>query len=173
MRSSCCRHSSRTAWRWPPRSVGPATFRRSTCPPRCGSLRLSPACWRGRCGVRLERGCVSALLDRFGLLRAGTAMGVIVALWHLPLFMVSNQPQSTFSFLPFLLTLMVARILIGWVYVGTGGSVLLCVLFHASGNAWSEVLPVPRPDFTAAWMAETAVLTVAAAAVVIQSRIVG
>jgi uncharacterized protein len=87
--------------------------------------------------------------------------------------MVSSQPQSTFSFLPFLLTLMAARILFGWLYVGTGGSVLLCVLFHASGNAWSEVLPVPRPDFTAAWLAETAVLTVAASALVIQLRIGG
>jgi uncharacterized protein len=111
-----------------------------------------------------------ALLDRVGLLLAGTAMGVIVALWHLPLFLVSSQPQSTFSFLPFLLTLMAARILFGWLYVGTGGSVLLCVLFHASGNFWSEVLPVPRPDFTAAWMAETAVFAIVAVAVVAQLR---
>src|SRR5687768_2888113 len=111
-----------------------------------------------------------ALRARFGLPLAGTAVGVMVALWHLPLFLVSSQPQSTFSFLPFLLTLMAARILFGWVYVGTGGSVLLCVLFHASGNAWSEVLPVPRPDFTAAWAAETAVFTIAAVAVVAQWR---
>jgi membrane protease YdiL (CAAX protease family) len=106
-----------------------------------------------------------ALLARFGLLLAGTATGVIVALWHLPLFLIPTQPQSTFSFVPFLITLMVVRILFGWVYLGAGGSVLLCVLFHASGNAWSEVLPVPRPDFTAAWMAETAVFTIAAIAV--------
>ena len=111
-----------------------------------------------------------ALLDRFGLLLAGIATGVIVALWHLPLFFISTQPQSTFSFLPFLLTLMAVRILFGWVYVGAGGSVLLCVLFHASGNAWSEVLPVPRPDFTAAWLAETAVFTIAAVAVLTQRR---
>jgi uncharacterized protein len=111
-----------------------------------------------------------ALLDRFGLLLAGTAMGVIVALWHLPLFFISTQPQSTFSFLPFLLTLMAVRILFGWVYLGAGGSVLLCVLFHASGNAWSEVLSVPRPDFTAAWLAETAVFTIAAVAVLARPR---
>ena len=110
------------------------------------------------------------LLARFGLFLAGAAMGVIVALWHLPLFFISTQPQSTFSFLPFLLTLMVVRILFGWVYIGAGGSVLLCVLFHASGNVWSEVLPVPRPDFTAAWVAETAVFTIAAVAVLAQWR---
>jgi membrane protease YdiL (CAAX protease family) len=108
-----------------------------------------------------------ALLARFGLLVAGTAMGVVVALWHLPLFFIATQPQSSFSFLPSLLTLMAVRILVGWVYVGTGGSVLLCLLFHAAGNAWSEVLPVPRPDFTGAWAAETAVFTVAAVAVLL------
>jgi uncharacterized protein len=106
-----------------------------------------------------------ALLARFGLLLAGTATGVIVALWHLPLFLIPSQPQSTFSFVPFLITLTVVRILFGWVYLGAGGSVLLCVLFHASGNAWSEVLPVPRPDFTVAWMVETAVFAIAAIAV--------
>jgi hypothetical protein len=65
---------------------------------------------------------------------------------------------------------MAVRILFGWVYLGAGGSVLLCVLFHASGNAWSEVLSVPRPDFTAAWLAETAVFTIAAVAVLARPR---
>jgi uncharacterized protein len=111
-----------------------------------------------------------ALLVRFGLLLAGAITGVIVALWHLPLFLIASQPQSNFSFLPFLITLVVVRILFGWVYIGAGGSVLLCVLFHASGNFWSEVLPVPRPDFTAAWAAETAIFTIAVVAVIAQWR---
>ena len=32
MRSSCCCRSSRTAWRSPRSSLGPVTFRHSTCP---------------------------------------------------------------------------------------------------------------------------------------------
>jgi membrane protease YdiL (CAAX protease family) len=109
-----------------------------------------------------------ALFARFGLLRAGSAMGIVVALWHLPLFLTPGQPQQNFGFLPFLLTLIPVRILFGWVYLGTGGSVLLCVLFHASGNAWSEIFSTPVPDFSRWWVAETAVFTVAAAAVLVR-----
>ena len=36
--------------------------------------------------------------------------------------------------------LIAARVVIGWVYSGSGGSVLLAILLHASGNTWAEVL---------------------------------
>jgi membrane protease YdiL (CAAX protease family) len=110
------------------------------------------------------------LQARFGFLRAGIAMGFIVALWHLPLFFTPGQPQSDFSFVPFLLTLIAVRILFGWVYNGTGGSVLLCVLLHASGNAWSEILPLAPTALDAAWLAEILVFGVAAVIVVVKLR---
>ncbi|MGH2790306.1 MAG: CPBP family intramembrane glutamic endopeptidase [Actinomycetota bacterium] len=110
------------------------------------------------------------LQARFGFLRAGIAMGFVVAFWHLPLFFTPGQPQSHFSFLPFLLTLIAVRILFGWVYNGTGGSVLLTVLLHASGNAWSEVLPLAPPSLDAAWLAEFLVFGLAAAIVVVKLR---
>jgi membrane protease YdiL (CAAX protease family) len=110
------------------------------------------------------------LQARFGFLRAGIAMGFVVALWHLPLFFTPGQPQSDFSFLPFLLTLIAVRILFGWVFNGTGGSVLLTVLLHASGNAWSEILPLAPPSLDAAWLAEVLVFGIAAAIVVVKFR---
>ena len=106
-----------------------------------------------------------ALRARFGLLRTGAAMGIVVALWHLPLFLTPGQPQRSFSFVPFLLTLILVRTIFAGLYVGSGGSVLLCVLLHASGNAWTQVLPVRVPHFSGAWLVETAVFTVAAIAV--------
>jgi membrane protease YdiL (CAAX protease family) len=81
-----------------------------------------------------------ALQARYGFLRAGVAVGCIVAVWHLPFFLTPGTTQSRSSFLVFLLTLIPARIIFGWIYNGSGGSILLTVLFHASGNAWSEVL---------------------------------
>jgi membrane protease YdiL (CAAX protease family) len=107
------------------------------------------------------------LQARFGFLRAGIVMGFVVAFWHLPLFFTPGQPQSDFSFLPFLLTLIAVRILFGWVYNGSGGSVLLTVLLHASG---SEVLPLAPPSLDAAWLAEFLVFGLAAAIVVVKLR---
>jgi membrane protease YdiL (CAAX protease family) len=80
------------------------------------------------------------LQARYGFLRAGVAVGCIVAVWHLPFFFTPGTTQSRSSFLVFLLTLIPARIIFGWIYNGSGGSILLTVLLHASGNAWSEVL---------------------------------
>jgi hypothetical protein len=101
---------------------------------------------------------------------AGLAMGFIVAFWHLPLFLTPGQPQHEFEFVPFLLTLIVIRFLFGWVYNGSGGSILLLILFHTSGNFWSEILPLGPPAVDAAWVAETLVLGVAAAIVFFMYR---
>jgi membrane protease YdiL (CAAX protease family) len=108
-----------------------------------------------------------ALQARYGFLSAGVAMGLIVAVWHLPLFLTPGSPQSRFGFAPFLLSLIPVRILFGWIYNGTHASILLCVLLHASGNAWTVILPVPAPHFTTAWAAGTAVFALAAALVLL------
>ena len=80
-----------------------------------------------------------------------------------------GQPQSNFSFVPFLLTLIPARILFGWIYNVTGGSVLLAVLLHASGNAWSEILPLGPTALETAWP-EMIVFAIAAVIVVLKHR---
>lgn len=51
-----------------------------------------------------------ALQARYGFLRAGAAMGCIVAVWHLPFFFTPGTTQSRSSFLVFLLTVVPARI---------------------------------------------------------------
>jgi membrane protease YdiL (CAAX protease family) len=106
----------------------------------------------------------------YGFVPAGFAMGFIVALWHLPLFFAPGQPQQEFEFVPFLLTLLAVRLLFGWVYNGSGGSILLMILFHAAGNAWSEIFPLGFPAFSAAWVGETVVFGVAAAIVLLRYR---
>jgi membrane protease YdiL (CAAX protease family) len=110
------------------------------------------------------------LQARYGLLRAGAAMGVIVAVWHLPFFLLPGTTQSVSSFPLFLLTLMAARIIFGWVYNGSGGSILLTVLLHASGNAWSETLGRGPATVDAPGLTETLVYSAAAAAVLLTTR---
>jgi uncharacterized protein len=109
-----------------------------------------------------------ALQARFGFLRAGVAVGVIMAVWHLPFFLLPGTKQSASSFAMFLVTLIVARVVYGWVYSGSGGSVLLVILLHASGNTWSEVLsqgPAATTASAAGWT-EIGVFTLAALAAV-------
>jgi hypothetical protein len=64
----------------------------------------------------------------------------------------------------------VVRFLFGWVYNGSGGSILLLILFHASGNFWSEILPLGPPAVDAAWVAEILVFGVVAAIVFVKYR---
>jgi uncharacterized protein len=113
-----------------------------------------------------------ALQARFGFLRAGAAVGVIIAVWHLPFFLLPGTTQNASSFLMFLVTLIVARVVLGWVYSGSGGSILLAILLHASGNTWSEVLSQAHAATTAsaaAWT-ETGVFAIAALVAVTITR---
>ena len=99
------------------------------------------------------------LQARFGFLRAGVLLGVIWGLWHLPaLFASEPSLRAHFSFIPFLLMVIPLRILLGWVYNGTGGSVFLPVLFHASFNAWNAVVLGPNVAANTGWLVQTLVL---------------
>jgi membrane protease YdiL (CAAX protease family) len=112
-----------------------------------------------------------ALQARYGLAAAGGAVGVAVALWHLPFFFAPGTTQAASSFPYFLVQLIPARILAGWVYNGGGGSVLLAILFHGFWNAWGEALgtgPMVADPFG---LTQTALLSAAAVAVMLVPRL--
>jgi uncharacterized protein len=112
-----------------------------------------------------------ALQARFGFARAGAAVGGIIAVWHLPFFLLPGTTQNAASFAMFLVTLIAARIVFGWVYSGSGGSILLAILLHASGNTWAEVLSQgPAATASAAGWTEAGVFTVAALVAVCITR---
>jgi hypothetical protein len=111
-----------------------------------------------------------ALQARSGFVRAGVAMGVAVAVWHLPFFFAPGTTQASSAFGFFLVQLIPARILFGGIYNGTGGSVLLTILFHGAWNAWGEVLG-PGPMVADAYgLTQTAILGVAAVTVLLMNR---
>lgn len=85
------------------------------------------------------------LLTRRSALFSSLLIGIIWACWHLPLFWVpgSGSGSGLVGFMWFFLQLSGWGILLGWVYINTRGSLLLCILFHAAGNTFvSSVLPV-------------------------------
>lgn len=61
-------------------------------------------------------------------------IGVIWAIWHVPLFFVIGSGQSDYAFLPYLLQALVFSLFLTGLYLKTG-SIVLTILFHASINA--------------------------------------
>jgi CAAX protease family protein len=91
--------------------------------------------WRGY--------ALPALQARYGALVSSVILGVLWALWHLPLFF---NPDTHYSNLPFVIQLAIQiplAILFTWVFNSTGGSVLMAILLHAmvnaSGRLWSAM----------------------------------
>lgn len=82
--------------------------------------------WRGFALPRLQAGH-SALV-------ASLVVGLGWLVWHLPLFAVPGSAQAALP-LPFYAVAVVAEsVVFTWLYNGTGGSVLLAVVLHASVN---------------------------------------
>jgi membrane protease YdiL (CAAX protease family) len=119
--------------------------------------------WRGYALPRLA--------TRTGLGPATLVLGVIWALWHLPLFFISASDTYRQSFVIFFLEVTALSVVIGWLYWRTGGSLLLAMLLHAAVDNTKDIVssvnPHPSAVFTldatpVAWIT-VAVLWVVAA----------
>jgi membrane protease YdiL (CAAX protease family) len=88
-----------------------------------GPLGEEPG-WRGYALPRLQTGRSA--------LAASLILGALIALWHLPLLLTSEEPVPAAAFFP---EIIAGMIVISWVYNNTQGSVLLAVLIHTSHNA--------------------------------------
>ena len=83
-----------------------------------------------------------------GLLGASIIIGVISACWHLPLFFMSQTPQSHLPFALFAVRTISLSIISTWLYNGTRRSLLFVLLFHASLNTWPNTLYVLESEGT-------------------------
>ena len=93
--------------------------------------------WRGYALPRLWH--------HFGLGGAGIVLGVIWALWHLPLFFIPGTGSDTQSFPIYLIIVTNISVALAWVYWKTGGSLLLVMLMHASVNNTTGIVPAALP----------------------------
>ncbi len=90
--------------------------------------------WRGY--------ALPALQARYSALLASLILGVLWALWHLPVFF---NPDTSYINLPFFLFLpfiVLVAVIMTWVFNSTGGSVLVAMFFHAVINSADELWKV-------------------------------
>jgi membrane protease YdiL (CAAX protease family) len=74
------------------------------------------------------------LLSRYNALAASLILGVIWALWHLPLLWTEGNGMFHQPIWLLLLDITAKSVLFTWVFLHTRGSVLLAMLFHGATN---------------------------------------
>lgn len=117
--------------------------------------------WRGYALPRLQH-----LLSP---LWANLFLGVVWACWHLPLWLIAGTAQAEMPFVLYLVKTTALSFLLGWIYNGTGGSLLLAILAHTASNVMDNyrVQLIGQPDFLLTLLVVQAVVTVVAAFVMV------
>ena len=119
--------------------------------------------WRGFALPRMAK--------RFGLGGAGVLLGVVWALWHLPLFLLPGTDTTGQSFPVFLISVTALSVAMAWLFGNTGGRLLPVMLMHAAINNTKDIVPsavpgasrafTPSPSLIA-WLSATVLWTGAA-----------
>ncbi|HET9741828.1 MAG TPA: CPBP family intramembrane glutamic endopeptidase [Terriglobales bacterium] len=89
--------------------------------------------WRGYALPRIA--------TRIGYARASLVIGVIWALWHLPLFFLQGADKYGQSFPVWSLGVTALSVAITWLYAHTNGSLLLTMLMHSAVNQTLGIVP--------------------------------
>ena len=106
--------------------------------------------WRGFLLQRVQPLC--------GLLGAAILIGVVSALWHLPLFWISGTAQSHLPFALFVVRTVALSVISTWLYNGTKRSLLFVLLFHASLNTWPNTVSILEAQGTMAPYTSTTII---------------
>jgi membrane protease YdiL (CAAX protease family) len=100
--------------------------------------------WRGVALPLMQR--------RFPPLWAALILGLLVAMWHTPAFLLSGTKQSTWAFWPFFFGVVAISVLLTAMFNDARGSLLVAFLFHAQLNnpIWPDAQPWDMWLFVAA-----------------------
>lgn len=119
-----------------------------------------------------ELGWRGYVLDRmqakWSALTAGVLLGVVWALWHLPLFFVDGTYQAglgvgTLEFWSFMVGVVGLSGVFSWVFNNTSRSILAIIVLHGMVNFTGEIIALtPRADAiaTVSWLGLVVVLAV-------------
>jgi membrane protease YdiL (CAAX protease family) len=99
--------------------------------------------WRGYALPRLA--------ERVGLGAGSVILGVVWALWHLPLFFAPGADTFGQSFPLYLLQVAAVSVAMAWVFANTRGSLVPVMLLHAAVNNTKDIVPSAEANATNAW----------------------
>jgi membrane protease YdiL (CAAX protease family) len=90
------------------------------------------------------------LLARFGFVRASVLLGLLWGVWHLPLYFMPETWHGKMGFRiegfwAFVLGSVGLSVIISWVYLGTGRSILAAMLVHLSSNHSTQLISGSTP----------------------------
>jgi membrane protease YdiL (CAAX protease family) len=91
--------------------------------------------WRGLALPLLQR--------RFTPFLAGLILGIIWATWHIPAFIMSGSPQSSWSFAPYFAGVVAISVILTPLFNDARGSLLIAVLYHFQmmNPIWPDAQP--------------------------------
>lgn len=100
--------------------------------------------WRGVALPLLQR--------RFAPLWSALILGVVMAVWHTPSFLMSGTKQSAWEYWPFFFGLIAVGVILTAMFNACRGSLLVAFLFHAQLNnpIWPDAQPWDMWIFVAA-----------------------
>lgn len=96
--------------------------------------------WRGYLLPRLAA--------RMGLAPASLVLGLIWAVWHLPLFFVHGIHNYGQSFPMFAFGVVALSVAMTWLYAHTNGSLLIMMLMHSAVNQETDIVRTTNPGST-------------------------
>jgi membrane protease YdiL (CAAX protease family) len=99
--------------------------------------------WRGYALPRLAA--------RFGLGGGSVLLGVLWAVWHLPLFFVPEVDTWGQSFPLYLVQVTALSVTMGWLYANTRGSLVPVMLLHSAVNNTKDIVPSAEPNAANPW----------------------
>ena len=98
-----------------------------------GPLGEDPG-WRGF--------ALSRMLARWSPLTTAIVLGVIWGVWHIPAFYVPGMPQTDIPLVWFMIGIVSVSVLMTWVAMNTGGSVIPLILIHWAFNRFADLTPI-------------------------------
>lgn len=92
--------------------------------------------WRGFAQARLQQ--------KHTALVASLIVGVLWALWHLPLLYVNGSVMADYPLGWFIVAVIARSVIHAWLFNSTGGSLLFVTLYHAASNSVGPFLGIEQ-----------------------------